>query len=1056
MIMKKWKVGVALVCTSVLLGFAANQEVEAAIHSYGIIDNVNQQEGTYDVTIRATTDEMGIDGIREVSVPIWSTKNQSDIVWYKAKHQGKGVWKVRMNTKNHKNHRGNYTTHIYIYSKNGQVEGLNAGQTKLNNVLSAEIKNVNSKTGTYDVIVKDHIGGAVDSVNVPIWSKPDQSDIVWYKASKQADGTYVAHMNIKNHKYNVGNYTTHVYMYTKNQGVHAISLGQTNVQSESEQLMAQIQNVNPKAGTYDVVVQAKSGAGIKQVSVPIWSKANQSDLVWYPAKKQADGSYVVHMNIKNHKYHTGKYTTHVYATKNNGTEMAINLGQTDMPRVSDELSAKITNVNQQNGTYDIVVNASSQFGVREVYVPTWSKPDQSDIVWYKAQKQADGRYRLQMNVRNHHNNRGTYISHVYAYSNRGTVKAISAGETKLNNVLSAEIQNINSKTGTYDVVVKDHIGGAVDSVSVPIWSTKNQSDLVWYPAKKQADGTWVVHMNIKNHKFHTGKYTTHVYMYTKNQGVHAISLGQTNVQSETEQLKGQIKNVNAKAGTYDIVVQAKSGAGIKQVSVPIWSKANQSDLVWYPAKKQADGSYVVHMNIKNHKYHTGNYTTHVYAWKNNGTERAINLGQTNIQGIKDQLSAAIKNVNQQNGTYDIVVNSSSQFGVREVKVPIWSTPNQSDLVWYKAQKQADGSYVVHMNIKNHKNHRGTYMTHVYMYNNRGQQTAIALNNTNLPAIPDTLKAQIKNVNKEAGSYDVVIQAASQQGIARVEVPTWSTANQSDLVWYKATKQSDGSYIVHVNIKNHKNNRGHYTSHVYLWHPDGSNTAISLGETDLTKPIQEQPKPTEQPGKSDNNQQGNTNTGTATEPTKPTEQPGKTEEPQVRELDVEKIKSEVFRLTNLERTKRGITALIYDKELDVVTHLRAQEAAVKYAHIRPNNTIFSTAITELLPEYKNYKVSASEILAGASDQAYKNETEIANDLVSSWLNSPPHKEAMLIQNMKTGSVGIFRQESKEGIGNIYYGVQIFLTEKENIDNNSMTNNSGKMYVDEDGNVEIPLN
>ena len=73
-----------------------------------------------------------------------------------------------------------------------------------------------------------------------------------------------------------------------------------------------------------------------------------------------------------------------------------------------------------------------------------------------------------------------------------------------------------------------------------------------------------------------------------------------------------------------------------------------------------------------------------------------------------------------------------------------------------------------------------------------------------------------------------------------------------------------------------------------------------------------------------------------------------------------------------------------------------------------------------------------------------------------LNSPPHKEAMLIQNMKTGSVGIFRQESKEGIGNIYYGVQIFLTEKENIDNNSMTNNSGKMYVDEDGNVEIPLN
>ncbi|MDZ5577059.1 GBS Bsp-like repeat-containing protein [Enterococcus cecorum] len=929
--MKKWKVGVALVCTSVLLGFAANQKVEAAIHSYGIIDNVNQQEGTYDVTIHATTDEMGIDGIREVSVPIWSTSNQSDLVWYKAKHQGKGVWKVRMNAKNHKNHRGNYTTHVYIYSKNGQVEGINAGQTKLNNVLSAEIQNVNSKTGTYDVVVKDHIGGAVDNVSVPIWSTKNQSDLVWYPAKKQADGTWVVHMNIKNHKYHTGKYTTHVYMYTKNQGVHAINLGQTNVQSETEQLKGQIKNVNPKAGTYDVVVDAKSGAGIRGVSVPIWSTKNQSDLVWYPAKKQADGTWIVHMNIKNHKYHTGKYTTHVYATKNNGTEMAINLGQTDIPRVSDELSAKITNVNQQNGTYDVLINAQAQGGIREVYIPTWSKPDQSDIVWYKAQKQADGSYRLQMNVRNHHNNRGTYISHVYAYSNRGTVKAINAGETKLNNVLSAEIKNVNAKAGTYDVVVKDHIGGAVDRVSVPIWS-KDQSDLVWYPAKKQADGTWVVHMNIKNHKYNVGNYTTHVYMYTKNQGVHAI-----------------------------------------------------------------------------------------------------NLGQTNIQGIKDQLSAAIKNVNQQNGTYDVVINANSQFGVKEISVPIWSTKNQSDLVWYKAQKQAEGSYIVHMNIKNHKNHHGNYMTHVYMTNGRGQQTAIPLNNTNLPVIPDTLKAQVKNVNKEAGSYDVIIQAASQQGIDRVEVPTWSTKNQSDLVWYKAQKQADGSYIVHMNIKNHKNNRGHYTSHVYLWHPDGSNTAINIGQTDLTKPIQEQPKPAEQPGKTDNQQSGNTNTGNTTEPTKPTEQPGKTEEPQVRELDIEKIKSEIVRLVNSERKSKGLNQLSVDTDLEQTANIRSIEIQTKFDHVRPDGTIAYTAFNV---DNRNL----GENLVQDWHIAGLNETQIATNLFNSWKNSPGHYKNMTSEIWTRIGVGISFNSTKQGI----YGVQFFSTEPTQLD------------VNEDGNVEIPLN
>ncbi|WP_206384093.1 GBS Bsp-like repeat-containing protein, partial [Enterococcus cecorum] len=472
---------------------------------------------------------------------------------------------------------------------------------------------------------------------------------------------------------------------------------------------------------------------------------------------------------------------------------------------------------------------------------------------------------------------------------------------------------------------------------------------------------------------------------------------------------------------------------IKQVSVPIWSKANQSDLVWYPAKKQADGSYVVHMNIKNHMYHTGNYTTHVYAWKNNGTEMAINLGQTNIQGIKDQLSAAIKNVNQQNGTYDIVVNASSQFGVREVKVPIWSTPNQSDLVWYKAQKQADGSYVVHMNIKNHKNHRGTYMTHVYMYNNRGQQTAIALNNTNLPVIPDTLKAQVKNVNKEAGSYDVIIQAASQQGIERVEVPTWSTKNQSDLVWYKAQKQADGSYIVHMNIKNHKNNRGNYTSHVYLWHPDGSNTAISLGETDLTKPNQEQPKPTEEPGKSENNQQGNTNTGNTTEPTKPTEQPGKTEEPQVRELDIEKIKSEIVRLVNIERQSKGLNQLSVDRDLEDSARVRSVEIQTKYDHVRPDGSMYDTVFSKDDREISE-NANQNWHIAGLSEE------QIAETLFTSWKNSPNHYKNMLVNRWTRMGIGISFNSTRQGV----YAVQIFSTEPVTLDRN------------EDGNVEIPLN
>src|SRR5699024_11809294 len=57
----------------------------------------------------------------------------------------------------------------------------------------------------------------------------------------------------------------------------------------------------------------------------------------------------------------------------------------------------------------------------------------------------------------------------------------------------------------------------------------------------------------------------------------------------------------------------------------------------------------------------------------------------------------------------------------------------------------------------------------------------------------------------------------------------------------------------------------------------------------------------------------------------------------------------------------------------------------------------------------------EILAGTQDQInfgeYKNETQIADDLVKSWMGSPSHKAAILSDDsdVKWVSVGISRKE-----------------------------------------------
>ncbi|MCJ0587956.1 GBS Bsp-like repeat-containing protein, partial [Enterococcus cecorum] len=72
----------------------------------------------------------------------------------------------------------------------------------------------------------------------------------------------------------------------------------------------------------------------------------------------------------------------------------------------------------------------------------------------------------------------------------------------------------------------------------------------------------------------------------------------------------EIKNINQDKGSYDVIVKGQIDSGIREILVPIWSDKKQNDIKWYKASKQADGSYIVHMNYGNHQFNTGMYNTH--------------------------------------------------------------------------------------------------------------------------------------------------------------------------------------------------------------------------------------------------------------------------------------------------------------------------------------------------------------------------------------------------------------------------------------------------------------
>ncbi|MDZ5563159.1 GBS Bsp-like repeat-containing protein [Enterococcus cecorum] len=711
--------------------------------------------------------------------------------------------------------------------------------------IEGTIKNVNQENGTYDVVVKvnENVQSGIKQVLVPIWSDAQQKDIKWYEAKLQDDGTWIVHMNFSEHQYHRATFHTHVYVYS-NDNKHNIGtvLNDTTIESRETKLSAKIQNVNTSKGSYDVVIYGSSSSGIHHVKVPIWSSKDQSDIKWYDAVKQPDGSYLVHMNIANHKYHHGVYHTHVYMYNNDHSGRAIVVNDTNLPETNNtKLDARITNVNISNGSYDVIIKGQIDSGVREILVPIWSDENQKDIKWYKASKQSDGSYVVHMNIANHKYNRCTYTTHVYMYGNNGKQHGMVVGNTALpdvNTKLDAEIKHVNKDKGSYDVVIKGQIDSGVREILVPIWSDKNQKDIKWYKASKQADGSYIVHMNIANHKYNRGTYTTHVYMYGNNGKQHGMVVGNTILPDVHSKLEAEIKNVNQAEGSYDVVINGQIDSGIKEILVPIWSAKDQNDIKWYKAEKQVDGSYVVHMNIANHKYNRGTYTTHVYMYSNNGKQHGIVVGNVEIKNIPNTLSGKIINVNQTNSSYDVVIDAFSNSGIREILIPIWSRNDQSDIKWYKAEEGADGKWHVHMQAANHNFNSGAFYTHVYMYMNNGKFEFLNLGQTVLSDISKSSgnSARIVNVDFDNGNYDVLVKVDNKLNVSKILVPTWSSIDQSDIVWHEAKNIGNGYYKAHISVMDHQLLSGIYKSDVYIYQFGVKNPiGLPAGSINLSKP-----------------------------------------------------------------------------------------------------------------------------------------------------------------------------------------------------------------------------
>ena len=528
--------GVGGTTTQVFIGKTPEQLKPKASFA---IENNNAKAGTFDAVITNISAPLGV---KEVLVPSWSLENgQDDLIWHKATKQNDGSYRVTIKASEHKGNKGNYRADAYIVDNSNNrhyiaEKVVSVDYARPSGVLT--IENNNTAAGTFDAVVRNIVAPTgLKEVLVPSWSLAGgQDDLIWHKATRQADGSYRVTIKATDHKNSTGKYRADAYIVDDSNKRFYLTEKVVEVTQTRPSASLAIENNNADVGTFDAVIRnIVAPNGVKEVLVPSWSLVNgQDDLVWHKASRQSDGSYRVTIKASEHKNSLGNYRADLYIVDNANQRHYVTETIVDVKHNKPVGTISVVNNNKDTGTFDVIISdVYSPKGVRTVQVPIWSEKDgQDDIRWYEATRQANGTYTVNVQATNHKNSTGLYNIHLYYILNDGSQVGVGGTTTTLEfrnakTKTQTYITNVNSEAGSFTVVVDQAPQGRqIKNIRVAVWSESNQGNLSWYNTAPTGTHT-EINVSTVNHKNLIGNYTTHVYVDYVDNTVDGFNLGET-------------------------------------------------------------------------------------------------------------------------------------------------------------------------------------------------------------------------------------------------------------------------------------------------------------------------------------------------------------------------------------------------------------------------------------------------------------------------------------------------------------------------------------------------
>lgn len=121
-----------------------------------------------------------------------------------------------------------------------------------------------------------------------------------------------------------------------------------------------------------------------------------------------------------------------------------------------------------------------------------------------------------------------------------------------------------------------------------------------------------------------------------------------------------------------------------------------------------------------------------------------------------------------------------------------------------------------------------------------------------------------------------------------------------------------------------------------------------------------------------------------------------------------LAAELLKQINQKRTANGLSTLSYSSDLQASADIRAKESVQNFSHLRPDGRGCETAVTV------DYTVTGENLIQVTSEFA------TADIMMDTWMNSPTHRNNILLASFTKMAVGIYVSNGTTYVSTVFVG------------------------------------